>query len=178
MRISLNAYLALALLGALLLAPLFLIVGPFLWLWVRSELERRDREGWRVLWPSMARTIQSFAPIVLREEGSDNEWNSVARRVDDYLALVTGNRRWRTLALLFVLEFAPLLRGYAPLSRLSPARRQQFADRHLAAPRGIMRIVALSRQLVRIGFYGQKIATLRVEPRNVPRERISLVISA
>lgn len=172
--LPLNAYLALAFLVALLLSPPLLLASPWLWIHVRRQLARRDAEGWRVLWPCMARTIQSFAPVVLRGEQSADGWRAVARKVDDYLSLARGPRRWRTLALLVALEVAPLLRGYAPLSRLALERRVRFADRHLAAPRGLMRVFALTRQIVRIGHYGRPIATLRVAPRQQPREHVEL----
>ena len=139
-----------------------------------ATVKRFGAEGWRVLWPCMARTLQSFAPVVLRGEESADGWHGVARKVDEYLALARGPRRWRTLALLLALEVAPLFRGYAPLSRLSSERRMRFADRHLAAPRGLMRVFALTRQIVRIGHYGRPIATLRVAPRQQPRERVEL----
>ncbi|MBK9387010.1 MAG: hypothetical protein IPN34_19520 [Planctomycetes bacterium] len=170
----LNAYLALALLAALLLSPLLLLASPFLWFALRRELAQRDAEGWKLLSPRLVRTLRSFAPVVLRGEESADAWLGVARKIDDYLVLARGPRRWRTLLLLGLLEFAPLLRGYAPLSRLSLERRMRFADRHLAAPRGLMRVFALARQIVRIGHYGRPIATLRVAPRQQPRELVEL----
>jgi hypothetical protein len=149
---SLNARVALAAVAALLVCPLWLPLTPW-WLWSH----RRDRRagaaaGYRALTASQARTLAAHAeattPIM-----PDGGWQQVARNVDAYLSQVRSPRHWRTLVVLTLLEYAPLLRLHAPLSRLPVARRIAFLERHMATTRGLLAIPALARQLVRMGYY-------------------------
>jgi hypothetical protein len=149
---SLNARIGLLAIAAVATLPLWLWFAPFLLLAGRRSRREGRARGLHVLTANQARTIAAQAEASLPVAPSEG-WAVVARNVDRYLAAVDSPRRWRTLALLTLLEWSPLLRLQAPLSRSPVPRRRAFLERHLATTHGLMALPSLARQLVRIGYY-------------------------
>ena len=150
---SLNARIGVAAAMALLVAPLWLPLVPLAILWRRRQRQAGRAQGLLVLDAQQARTIASVAEATFPAAPA-NGWPVVARNVDQYLAAVHSPRHWRTLVVLTLLEWAPLLRLRAPMSRLRTADRRAFLERHMATTHGLLAIPSLARQLVRMGYYG------------------------
>lgn len=149
---SLNTRLALVALVALGLAPLWLPLLPFVWIWRRADRRRGRSAGFQALGWQQARTLAAHAEATMPQPPSSS-FDDVARAADAYLAAVDSPRHWRTMLLVTMLEFAPLLRGHRPLSRLPVAARRQFLERYMTTTGGLLGIAALARQLVRMGYY-------------------------
>jgi len=149
---SLNGRIAMVAVAALLAAPLWLPLSPFGWLWWRRQRRLARAQQLVALNAVQARAITAFAEATLPEP-PEGGWATVAQNVDAYLANVDSPRHWRSLAVLTSLEFAPLLRLRAPMSRLPLERRRAFVERHLSTTRGLLAVPALARQLVRMGYY-------------------------
>lgn len=152
LNMSLNGRIALVAVFALLALPLWLPVSPLVYLWWRKNHKRARERGLRVLNMVQANAIVAHAEASLPIPPDDG-WFAVAKNVDRYLALVHSPRHWRSHAVLVALEFAPCLRFQAPLSRLPLPKRRAFLERHLATTKGLLAIPALSRQLIRMGYY-------------------------
>lgn len=152
MALSLNARIGLAAAGALLAAPLWLPLLPFAVVWWRRDRQNGRDAGLQVLHQSHARAIAAQAEATLPTPPAAG-WDAVAANVDRYLAQLRSPRRWRTVAVLTLLEFAPCVALQAPLSRLPVAARRRFLDRHLSTTTGFGAIPSLARQLVRMGYY-------------------------
>jgi hypothetical protein len=150
---TLNAYLALAGLAILLLSPLLLVTSP-LWLaWVGWQMVRRKRLGYKSLWPFMARTSRLYAQAMIAGDPPGGDWDNVPRNLDRYLAGAVSPRIWRIKLVLTIMELAPLLRFRLPFSLMGEAGRKAFVDRHVTGADGLMRIAAIGRQLIRMGYY-------------------------
>ncbi|MBL9078185.1 MAG: hypothetical protein JNL08_11815 [Planctomycetes bacterium] len=152
MVLSLNARIAAAAGVLLLAAPIWLPLAPFMLVWWRRDMRRGRAAGLRVLAAHQARAIAAQAEATM-PRAPEGGWRVVAENVDRYLAQVHSPRRWRTSALLTLLEFAPCLALTRRLSRLDVAPRRHFLDRHLTTTKGFRGIPSLTRQLVRMGYY-------------------------
>jgi hypothetical protein len=150
---SLNAYVAIAALLALLLSPLLLLLSPFWIAWLVAQGRGGRRQGYRTLHPWMARTIELYAEAGIRGEPPAGGWQRVARILDEYLGSIRSPRAWRPKMVVLLMEIAPLLVLRPPFSSLGSAERRDFLDRHVARPRGLLRVAALGRQLVRLAYY-------------------------
>lgn len=148
----LNAYLALAMVLAVPLAPLWLLLSPFAVAWWRKELRRGRAMGLVALPAFQAEAIAAHAEASCGDEPQGG-WMQVARNVDRYVAGVHSPRHWRTYALLTVLAFSPWLRLQPRLAKLPLAARRAFLDRNLRRTRGLLLVPSLARQLVRMGYY-------------------------
>jgi len=176
----LNAWLALAALGTIVLAPLWLVTSPVWGLWLLGQSRRRRREHWRTVLPFMARTIERYAEAMIR--GGDppsGGWTQVARAVDGYLATIRLSRRWRIQMLLVGMELAPVLTLRKPFSALTLAARERFLDERLSTTRGLFGLFGLGRQMIRLGYYGAadrqaEVGFLPVERRHAGRRARSL----
>lgn len=149
---SLNGRIAMVAVVALLATPIWLPLLPAGWIWWRRLRRQARAQGLVALNMLQARAIAAHAEASLPEPPQAG-WFEVARNVDRYMAAVDSPRHWRSLAVLTSLEFAPLLRCQRPLSRMPVERRRAFLERHLSTTRGLLAIPALSRQLVRMGYY-------------------------
>ncbi|MFT4514378.1 MAG: hypothetical protein ACI89X_000355 [Planctomycetota bacterium] len=152
LNMSLNGRIALVAVVALLALPLWLPFSPLVYIWWRRKRKHAQAKGLRVLNMIQANAIVAHAEASLPTPPADG-WFAVARNIDRYLATVDSPRHWRSHAVLVALEFAPCLRLRAPLSRLPLEQRRAFMERHLATTKGLMAIPALSRQLIRMGYY-------------------------
>jgi hypothetical protein len=148
-----NAYLAIAAVALVVLSPLVLALSPLWVFWVWRQLRKRRQIGYRTLWPCMARTVVHYARAVVRARPPEGGWRQVARRLDEYIAATRSPRIWRLKLMLLLLELAPLMRLSRPFSMLSPAARRRFVDRNFVARHGLMRVIAMGRQLIRLGYY-------------------------
>src|SRR5262249_41415186 len=146
------ARLGLALGCAMMVSPLWLPLLPVAFLWWRRQRRRARAIGLLALDAQQARTIAAFAEATLPAMPAGG-WMVVARNVDAYVSQVRSPRRGRTMLLLTVLEWAPLLRAHRPLSRQHADARGEFLARHMATTHGLLAIPALLRQLVRMGYY-------------------------
>ena len=173
---SLNGRIASVAGVVLLLTPLWLPLAPAAWLWWRRLRRRGRAEGLATLNLLQARAVVALAEASLPSPPAAG-WFEVARNVDRYLTAVHSPRHWRTLVMLTVLEFAPLLRGCRPLSRLPLERRRRFVDRHLATTRGLLAIPSLARQLVRMGYYTDAGVAEQLGFRTVRQRRAASVAS-
>ena len=149
---SLNGRIALVALAALLVSPIWLPLLPAGYIWWRRLRTQARAQGLRELNALQARAIVAHAEATLPAAPKDG-WFEVARNVDRYFASVDSPRHWRSHAVLVALEFCPLLRCQAPLSRLPLEKRRAFLEKHLATTKGLLAIPALSRQLIRMGYY-------------------------
>lgn len=152
LNMSLNGRIALVALVALLALPLWLPLSPLLYIWWRRKRKQARAKGLRVLNMIQANAIVAHAEASLPTPPADG-WFAVARNIDRYLATVDSPRHWRSHAVLIALEFSPCLRLQAPLSRLPLEKRRAFLERHLATTKGLLALPALSRQLIRMGYY-------------------------
>lgn len=159
---SINAWLALGCIAFLLLSPLILLASPLwgYWLWRQARAGRLA--GYRALLPGMVRTARHYARAVIRADLDDAQTEQVARNLDRYIAATPGPRIWRLKLMLVLMEYAPLLRLRLPFRWLSPAAREQFLDRHLAHATGLLRVIAMGRQLVRLGYYAAPVPQTRM----------------
>jgi hypothetical protein len=150
---SINAWLALGCVAIILLSPLILLTSPLwgLWLWRQARAGRAA--GYRALLPGMARTARHYTRAVIRADLDETQAEQVARNLDRYIASTPGPRIWRLKLMLVLMEYAPLLRLRLPFRWLSPVAREQFLDRHMAHASGLLRVIAMGRQLVRLGYY-------------------------
>jgi len=150
---SINAWLAIGCVAFLLLSPLILLTAPIwgYWLWRQSRAARAA--GYHALLPCMARTARHYACATIRADLDDTQAEQVARNLDRYISATSGPRIWRLKLMLVLMEFAPLLRFRAPFSWQSLAGQRRFLDRHFVHARGLMRVISMGRQLVRLGFY-------------------------
>lgn len=152
MTLPLNGYLALALIAAVPLSPLWLPVLPFALAWWRREVAAGRRLGYAALPRFQAEALAAHAEAVFPVMPSGG-WTVVAQNVDRYLAAVDSPRHWRTYGVLTVLAFAPWLRLQPRLARLPLPRRVRFVQRNLRRTRGFLLVPSLARQLVRMGYY-------------------------
>jgi hypothetical protein len=139
-------------------AALVVTALPWTLAWLLRERRERRRLGYRALWPFMARTLEAYAPLVLRASPPAGGWAAVAHRVDRYVAWADdacSPRAWRVKGLLVLMALAPMLEGRPPFALLRPAARRAFVLRRLEGQRGVFALVALGRQLVRLGYYSQ-----------------------
>jgi len=150
---KLNTYLALAVAVILLFSPLILVTAPIWGIWVAWQLALRRRRGYRTLWPFMARTARLYARAMIPADAPGGDWENVPRNLDKYIADARSPRVWRIKLVLTVMEIAPILRLRPLFSMMSDAGRRKFVDRYLTAAGGIMRVPAIGRQLVRLGYY-------------------------
>jgi hypothetical protein len=151
--VSLNGYVAIAAVLAVLLSPVLLLLSPIWVPWLLAQSRRGRGEGYRTLQPWMARTIELYAEAGIRGGPPPGGWQRVARILDDYLASIRSPRAWRPKMVVLLMEIAPLLVLRPRFSRLGAAERRAFLDRHVAGQRGLLRVAALGRQLVRLGYY-------------------------
>jgi hypothetical protein len=168
---SLNARIGLAAGIALLLAPLWLPLLPFVLGWHRRQVRRARQQGLRALDASQARTIACIAEATMPIP-PPNGWMAVACNVDRYLAAVRSPRRWRTMLLLTLLEWAPLLRLRPPMSLQPTTKRRAFLEAHMATTHGLLAIPALARQLVRMGYYADADIAQRLGFRTMRQRRV------
>ncbi|MCA8966570.1 MAG: hypothetical protein H6838_14035 [Planctomycetes bacterium] len=152
MTLPLNGYLALALIAAVPLAPLWLPLLPLVIWWWRRETRIGRELGYAALPRFAAEAIAAHAEAAfgVAPEGG---WTVVARNVDRYLNAVDSPRHWRTFGVLTILAFAPWLRLQPRLAALPLPRRRRFLERHLRTTRGFLLVPSLARQLVRMGYY-------------------------
>jgi hypothetical protein len=149
---SLNARVGFVLLSVAALLPVWLPLAPFAWWWITRERRAGRDLGLIVLPRFVAHSVMAYAEATLPVPPRGG-WRDVAERTDSYLAAVQSPRHWRSLMMLFVLEFAPCLRGRRRLSRMPLAARREWIQRHLSTTRGLMAVPALARQLVRMAYY-------------------------
>jgi hypothetical protein len=150
--------LALLLVVALLLFPVWLLL-------LHHQVRAGRGAGFRCLPLFLARTVAAAAETMVRSEPPPGGWIAVARRADAYLCGFRSPRRWRTVALFFLLEFSPLLRLLPRLSLLDAGRRRAFVDGMFATNRGLAGLVSLSRQVVKIAYYSDPAIGLRLGHR-------------
>jgi hypothetical protein len=173
---SLNGRIALVAVAALLVSPLWLPLLPAGILWWRRLRMQARAQGLQQLNALQARAIVAHAEATLPTPPQDG-WFAVARNVDRYFASVDSPRHWRSHAVLVALEFCPLLRGKAPLSKLPLARRRAFLEKHLSTTKGLLAIPALSRQLIRMGYYTDPGVAERLGFRTMRERRTAPVAS-
>lgn len=150
---TLNAYLVVAVLALLVLSPLLLLSFP-IWLpWLILQRRRQRRDGHTTLLPFMARTVENYARVMIRGEAPGGDWRNVSRNLDRYIAGTRSPRIWRLQLMCVIMELSPILRLRLPFSLMSEAARLHFVERFLIRPRGLMRVVSLGRQLVRLCYY-------------------------
>lgn len=152
LHMSLNGRIALVAVVALLALPLWLPLSPLIYIWWRRKRKQARAKGLRVINMIQADAIVAHAEASLPKAPADG-WFAVARNIDRYLATVDSPRHWRSHAVLIALEFSPCLRLRAPLSRLPLEQRRAFLEDHLATTKGLLALPALSRQLIRMGYY-------------------------
>jgi hypothetical protein len=149
----LNGYLVTAVIVLVLLSPLFVITSP-LWLsWLYFQRRRQRSRGYRSLLPFMARTAELYARVIIRGDAPGGDWGNVSRNLDRYIAETRSPRIWRLQLLILIMEVAPLLRLRLPFSLLNQSAREAFVERNLTHGRGLMRVVSLGRQLLRLCYY-------------------------
>jgi hypothetical protein len=166
---TLNAYLALAGLVILLLSPLLLVTSPIWLTWVGWQLMRRKQRGYKKLWPFMVRTTRNYAVAMIEGDPPGGDWNNVPRNLDRYLAEAVSPRIWRIRLVLTLMEVAPLLRFRPLFSMMGEAGRKAFVEKHVTEAGGVLRIVAIGRQLIRMGYYATP--EVQDEVGFVPMER-------
>jgi len=150
---TLNAYLVLAVVVLVLLSPLILL-SFWIWLpWLILQRRGQHREGYRTLLPFMARTVENYARVMIRGEAPDGDWRNVSRNLDHYIGETRSPRIWRLQLMCLIMEIAPILRLRLPFSLMTETARLEFVERFLIRPRGLMRIVSLGRQLMRLCYY-------------------------
>ena len=71
---SLNFYIAIGLVLALLLSPLLLVTAPLWVSWILWQRRQQRREGLRYLWPFMARTIANYAQAMIPADPPEIPW--------------------------------------------------------------------------------------------------------
>ena len=152
LNMSLNGRIALVAGFALLALPVWLPLSPFVYIWWRHKRKQARARGLLVINMIQANAIAAHAAASLPTP-PEGGWFVVARNIDRYLASVDSPRHWRSHAVLIALEFSPCLRLRAPLSRLPLAKRRAFLEQHLATTKALLAIPALSRQLIRMGYY-------------------------
>lgn len=160
---SLNGYLALGFGCAVLLSPVLLplsllVIVPA---W-RRELRRARAEGIVVLPAFLVDTVVAAAEAMIADQPPPGSWRQVGLGVDRYLAAIDSPRRWRIVAVLVLLEFAPWLTLQRRLSKLAPAARANFVRRRLARTRGPFAIPGMARQLVRLAYYNDPAVGARI----------------
>jgi hypothetical protein len=145
--------LALAVFVLILLSPLLLVTSP-LWLgWYLWQRRGRRARNLRVLLPFMADTAVGYARVMISDDAPGGNWSKLARNLDDYIADTRSPRIWRLQLLLLIMQLAPMLRLRLPFTLLSEAARRDFIQRNLRHASGLMRIVSLGRQLLRLAYY-------------------------
>lgn len=149
---SLNTRVGLVLLLVVAAAPLWVPVSPALIWWLARERRAGRALGLTTLPRCLASAVAGYAEATMAEPPPGG-WQQVARNVDAYLSAVRSPRHWRTLVMLAMLEFAPLVALQRPLSRMPRERRRRWIERRLATTRGLMAVPSLARQLVRMGYY-------------------------
>jgi len=150
-----NAIVGVAVVLALPLTPLLLLLSPFLLLWWRSQWRQSQAAGYRALPWCLVRTLVAHAEATMPLPPRDG-FEVVARNVDRYLHRVRSPRAWRSIAVLMLHEFSPCLLLRRPLSRQTLADRRRWIEGPLATSRGLFAMPALVRQLVRMGYYGDR----------------------
>jgi hypothetical protein len=150
---SLNGYLVTAVIVLGLLSPLFVLTAPLWLIWLYFQRREQRVLGYRSLLPFMARTAELYARAMIRGDAPGGDWGNVSRNLDRYIAETRSPRVWRLQLLILIMEFAPLVRLRPPFSLLSLPVREAFVARNLTHGRGVMRIVSLGRQLMRLCYY-------------------------
>jgi hypothetical protein len=90
---------------------------------------------------------------MIRGEAPGGDWGNVSRNLDRYIRNTRSPRIWRLQLLMIIMEVAPLLRLRLPFSMQSPQAQADFVERYLVNARGLMRIVSMGRQLIRLSYY-------------------------
>lgn len=152
----LNGYVAIAAVLAILVSPLLLLTSPLWIAWLLAESRRGRSEGYRALRPWMARTVELYAEAGIRGAPPAGGWPRVACILDAYLASIRSPRAWRPRMVVLVMEFAPWFVLKPRFSRLTVAERRRFLDHHVARQKGLLRVAALGRQLVRLSYYNDE----------------------
>ena len=150
---TLNAYLAIFVAVLVLLSPLFLITAPVWLVWCLFQKRRQRALGLRTIWPFMATTAEHYARLMIRGEAPGGDWRNVSRNLDAYIADTRSPRIWRLKLMMIILEIAPLLRLRPTFTMMSDESRLAFIENNLRHGRGLMRIVSLGRQLMRLCYY-------------------------
>ena len=171
MTLPLNGYLALALIAAVPLSPVWLPLLPLVIRWWRRETARGRAQGYATLPAFAAEAIAAYAEAAFVTAPTGG-WTQVARNVDRYLAAVDSPRHWRTYGVLTVLAFAPWLRLQPRLARLPLPRRRSFLERNLRTTRGFLLVPSLARQLLRMGYYHDRSIAAAIGFRAVSERRL------
>jgi len=153
---TLNTYLVLAVLVLILLSPLFLLTSPVWVPWLIVQRRTQRRLGYRALLPFMAGTIENYAKLMIRGDAPGGDWANVSRNLDRYIAETRSPRIWRLQLMCLIMEVAPILRFQLPFSLLSTRAREAFIENNLKHGRGLMRVVSMGRQLVRLCYYASE----------------------
>jgi hypothetical protein len=157
----LNAYLALACIAIVLLSPLILLTAPIWVTWMLMQRRGRRALGLRTLLPFMAHTAELYARAMIPGDPPGGDWFNVSRRIDAYIAGTRSPRIWRLKLLLIIMEITPLLRLRLPFSMMDARSRTQFVAT-LPRERGLLRITAMGRQLMRLAYYSDTDAQTRM----------------
>jgi hypothetical protein len=103
-------------------------------------------------WRTLARVAEALLPDEASAAGPSPE--DVADNIEGFLVRGRSRRAWRVRGLLYLVEFAPLIRGQKPLSRMTVRQRRRLLEDRYVDGRGIWGICAKVRFLVVMGAYG------------------------
>lgn len=159
---SLNTYIFIGLALALVLSPLIVVTSPIWGTWMLWQLRAKRRQGYRYLWPFMAKTIAAYAEAMIPTDEPDLPWPQVARNLDGYLHSYRSRRKWRILLVAGGLEFVPILAFRLPFTWMSKSARRRFCLRYLTTSKGVWGKVAMGKQLIRLGYYSAREAHERM----------------